>query len=91
LTLITKEDAMSEKEVFDKVVIIIKKFAKDADALAAVSMQTSILKDLKVNSARLVDVVLEMEDEFGIQVNDDQADKVRTVGDAVNLILGKAA
>ncbi len=82
---------MSEKEVFDKVVNIIKKFAKDTDALAKVTMDTSILKDLKVNSARLVDVVLEMEDEFGVQVSDDQADKVRTVGDAVKLIVGKAA
>jgi acyl carrier protein len=82
---------MTEKEAFEKVVAIVKKFAKDANALASISMETSILKDLKVNSARLVDVVLELEDAFGITVNDDQADKVRTVGDAVKLIVGQAA
>jgi len=81
---------MTEKEAFEKVVAIIKKFAKDANALASISMDTSILKDLKVNSARLVDVVLELEDSFGITVSDDQADKVRTVGDAVKLIMAQA-
>jgi acyl carrier protein len=81
---------MEQKEVFDKVVTILKPFVKNADALATVAMETSILKDLKVNSARLVDVVLEIEDVFGIEVKDEDADKVKTVGDAVTLILAKA-
>jgi acyl carrier protein len=80
---------MEQKEVFDKVVSILKPFVKNSDALASVGMGTSILKDLKVNSARLVDVVLEIEDSFGIEVKDEDADKVKTVGDAVNLILAK--
>ena len=81
---------MDQQEVFTKVVAILKPFAKNADGLANVAMETSILKDLKVNSARLVDVVLEIEDTFGIEVKDEDADKVKTVGDAVNLILAKA-
>ena len=80
---------MEQKEVFDKVVGIIKPFVKNPDALASVAMETSILKDLKVNSAHLVDVVLEIEDNFGIEVKDEDADKVKTVGDAVKLILAK--
>jgi acyl carrier protein len=80
---------MDEKEVFEKVVAILKPFAKNADALAKVSLETSIMKDLKLNSARLVDVVLDIEERFGIQVNDDEADKVRTVGDAVRIVLAK--
>ena len=78
---------MDQQEVFTKVVAILKPFVKAPEALATVKMETSILKDLKVNSARLVDVVLEIEDGFGIAVTDDQADSVKTVGDAVNLIL----
>jgi acyl carrier protein len=49
------------------------------------------LGDLKVNSARLVDVMLEMEDRFGIQVSDDEVDGLRTVGDAVRLVRAKTA
>jgi acyl carrier protein len=81
------ETAMTEQQAFEKVVAIIKPFVKNQEAFAAVAMETSILKDLKVNSARLVDVVLEIEDAFGIEVKDDEADKVRTVGDAVRLIV----
>ncbi|MBI3199971.1 MAG: acyl carrier protein [Myxococcales bacterium] len=78
---------MTEQEVFEKVVAIIKPFAKAPEALASAKMETSILKDLKVNSARLVDVVLEIEDAFEIEVKDEDADKVKTIGDAVKLIV----
>jgi acyl carrier protein len=82
---------MTEEKIFEKVVDILKPYAKDPAALASVSQQTNILSGLKVNSARLVDVVLAFEDAFGIEVADDDADKVETVGDAVRLIQGKLA
>jgi acyl carrier protein len=82
---------MTEEKILEKVVDILKPYAKDADELASVSLQTNILSGLKVNSARLVDVVLAFEDAFGIEVADDDADKVETVGDAVRLIQGKLA
>jgi acyl carrier protein len=80
---------MDQKEVVEKIVAILKPFAKNQEALAKVGLETSIMKDLKVNSARLVDVVLDIEEKFGIQVKDEEADKVRTVGDAVSLVLAK--
>lgn len=82
---------MEQKEVFEKVVAILRPFAKNKEALAHVAPEMSIQKDLKVNSARLVDIVLEIEEIFGIQVKDEDAEKVRTVGDAVSLILGQKA
>lgn len=78
---------MDQQEVFDRVVAILKPFAKNAQALASISMETSLQKDLEVNSARLVDIVLEIEDGFDIEVSDDDADGVATVGDAVRLIV----
>ena len=78
---------MQQQEALEKVVSILKPFVKNQEALATVAMETSILKDLKVNSARLVDVVLEIEDTFNIAVTDEDADRVKTVGDAVNLVL----
>ncbi|MET0152118.1 MAG: acyl carrier protein [Candidatus Binatia bacterium] len=80
---------MSEREVMDKVVGILKPYVKNEVALAAVSPETNILDDLEVNSARLVDVILAFEDTFGIQVADEDADTVNTVGDAVKLICSK--
>ena len=78
---------MSEQEVFTKVVSIIEPFAQNEQALREVTMETSILEDLKVNSARLVDVVLEIEDAFDIEVSDEDADNVKTIGSAVHLIV----
>jgi acyl carrier protein len=80
---------MGQTEVFDKVVGIITPFAKNATALQGVGLETHILDELKVNSARLVDVVLAFEDEFGIEIADEDVDEVNTVGDAVRLIQSK--
>lgn len=78
---------MNQEQIFEKVITILTPFARAPDALANAAMNTSILGELKVNSARLVDVVLEMEDAFGLAISDEEADAVQTVGDAVNLVL----
>lgn len=80
---------MKEGEVFEKVVKILTPYVKNQEALDAVSLETHILDDLKVNSARLVDVVLEFEDAFDIEIADDDVDSVETVGNAVELIESK--
>lgn len=80
---------MTNGQVFDRVVGILKPYAKNEEALAAVAMGTHILTDLKVNSARLVDVVLEFEDAFDIEIADDEVDAVQTVSDAVTMITRK--
>lgn len=77
---------MTRDEIFAKVVEIVRPYVKDAEALASVADDTNILQDLKVNSARLVDVILNFEDEFDIEVEDEDADAVNTLGDAVALI-----
>ena len=82
---------MTEAEILEKVVKILTPYVKAQEALANVSGETNILDDLKVNSARLVDVVLAFEDEFDIEIADEDVDSVNTVGDAVNLILSKLA
>ncbi len=82
---------MTREEIFAKVVEIVRPFAKDKDALETAKLETNILDDLKVNSARLVDVILEFEDEFDIEVEDEDADSVNTIGDAVDLIASKVS
>jgi acyl carrier protein len=83
------EKQMDQAAVMEQVVKILTPWVKNADALASVGMETNILDDLKVNSARLVDVVIAFEDEFDIEIEDEDVDLVNTVGDAVNLISSK--
>ena len=80
---------MEQSEIFERVVKILTPYVKNNDALSSVTKETHILDDLKVNSARLVDVVLEFEDVFDIEIDDDDVDKVETVGNAVDLIESK--
>jgi len=80
---------MESTEVLEKVVKILTPYVKNQQALDSVSKATHILDELKVNSARLVDVVLEFEDVFDIEIADDDVDKVETVGNAVELIQAK--
>ena len=80
---------MTRDEIFERVVEIVRPYAKNEEALDDVSEGTNILQDLKVNSARLVDIILAFEDEFDIEVEDEDADAVDTVGDAVQLIQAK--
>jgi acyl carrier protein len=80
---------MDEQKVFSDIVSILKRFARNQDALAQATVQTTFLKDLRVNSARLIDIVIQIQDKFGIELSDDEADKVRSIGDAVKVVRAK--
>ena len=80
---------MDENKIFKEMIEILRLYAKDKTHLDQATMATHILDDLKVNSARLVDVIIKCEDVFGITIEDDEADKIRTIGDAVELIKKK--
>jgi len=75
---------MTEQEVYNKIVALIAdKFEVDA---ATITKETSFTKDLDADSIDLVEFVLELEDEFGSEIPDDDAEKIITVGDATNYI-----
>ena len=80
---------MTETDVFARVMKILTPYVKNQTALEQAAMDTHILDDLEVNSARLVDVVLEFEDAFDIEIADEDVDAVETVGNAVELIRSK--
>ena len=82
---------MSNPDTFARVVAVLKPYAKNAKALADVTPESRIREDLMVNSARLVDVVLELETQFDIQISDADADAVETVGDAIRIVESKRA
>ena len=82
---------MDQAQTMEKVVKILTPHVKNQVALDTISMETNILDDLKVNSARLVDVVLAFEDDFDIEIPDEDVDSVNTVGDCVRLILEKTS
>ncbi|MEO1997644.1 MAG: acyl carrier protein [Planctomycetaceae bacterium] len=55
-----------------------------------VSRPSSIVDDLKADSLDVVEMVMEFEDEFDITIPDDDYEKIKTVGDAIEYIEDKA-
>ncbi|TNF84334.1 MAG: DUF1493 family protein [Acidobacteria bacterium] len=77
---------MDRDKIYERVVELVRPLSKNRTAVENISEDTSILEDLQVNSARLVDLILAFEDEFNIEVDDDAADSVKTIGDAVDML-----
>lgn len=70
--------------VFERLVkLICDQFGIDEDDI---DMNTSFRDDLNADSLDLVELVMAIEDEFDLQVADDDVEKIHTVGDAVNYI-----
>lgn len=82
---------MERQEIFTKVLQIVKPYVKNQEAFAAANDSTRFIEDLKINSARLVDIVLAFEDEFTFPISDQEAEEIQTIGSAVNLIAQKAS
>jgi acyl carrier protein len=80
---------MDDRDIFDEMVPIFRTYAKDRGALDVATPDTGIITDLKVNSARIVDVMIQFEDKFGIDIKDDDFNKMNKIGDAVIMIKGK--
>jgi acyl carrier protein len=71
-------------EIIEKVqAIIAEKLSVD---VADVTPEKSFTNDLGADSLDTVELIMEFEKEFGLSIPDDQAEKIVTVGDAINFI-----
>jgi len=78
---------MEEQELKEKVIdIICKQLNVDK---AKVTLETSFINDLNADSLDLVELVMALEDVFGVNIPDEDAEKIQTVGDALNYIKEK--
>lgn len=70
--------------VFDKVKeILCDQLDVDADK---VTMDSEIQEDLGADSLDIVDLIMSFEEEFGVEIPDEAAESIKTVGDIVNYI-----
>ncbi len=73
---------------FDKVKeIIIDQLGVDE---ADVTMEASFIDDLGADSLDIVELIMALEEEFDLEIPDEEAEKISTVGDAVNYISANA-
>ena len=71
-------------EVFEQVkAIIVDKLGVDANK---VTMEARFREDLEADSLDLVELIMEFEEKFGGEISDEEAQKITTVGEAVNYL-----
>lgn len=68
---------------FDKVkAMLVEKLGISEEKI---TMESEVIKDLGADSLDLVEMLLSMEEEFGITISDEQTENIKTVGDIVKL------
>jgi acyl carrier protein len=72
------------EQVFDQVkAIIVDKLGVDE---SKVTMEARFREDLEADSLDLVELIMEFEEKFGGEISDEEAQKITTVGEAVNYL-----
>ena len=75
---------MAEKSIEQRVKdIIVEQLGVNADQ---VTPEAKFIEDLGADSLDIVELVMALEEEFGIDIPDEDADKLKTVGDAMNYL-----
>ena len=77
---------MKHDELITKLKRIILPYIQDEKAFQELSMKTDFIRDLKINSANLVDIVLDVEDEFNIKIENDDMEEMISVEGAMGII-----
>lgn len=70
--------------IFEKIKeIIVEQLGADADTI---TMNTHLMKDLEADSLDAVEIIMAIEDEFEIEVPDEDAERFQTIGDIVRYV-----
>ena len=69
-----------------KIKQLVKPYVNDHEALENLNDKTDFIKDLKINSANLIDIILDVEVEFGIVIDNDSMEKMLDVQSAISVV-----
>ncbi len=80
--MVERAQALSEIQA-----ILVEQLGVDASEVVETA---SFSEDLNADSLDLVEMIMEMEDKFGVKIPDEEAEKIVTVGDAVNYVVARS-
>lgn len=80
---------MNKEDLIASLKAIVKPYIQNEEAFENLTEDTDFIADLKINSANLVDVILDVEDEYDIEIDNDSMEKMLTVKAAMEIITTK--
>ncbi|WP_431294045.1 acyl carrier protein [Pedobacter sp. P26] len=80
---------MNKEEIIEALKTIVEPYSEESTALAHIDENTDFINDLKINSANLVDIVLDIEEKFNIEIDNDSMAKMLTVKATTEIIAQK--
>jgi acyl carrier protein len=82
---------MNSEEIFALLEPIIKTYLPDDVSPNEINRESDLTRELNINSAHLVDIILDIEDVFNIEFKNEDMEKLRNVDDAILLIQQKTS
>ena len=80
---------MTKEEIISKLTTIVKPYIQNEEGFKNLSEETDFINDLEINSANLVDIILDVEDEFNIEIDNDSMEKMLSVKATIAVIQSK--
>ena len=80
---------MTKNELISKLKTIVSPYVQDELAFSNLNEDTDFVKDLKINSANLVDIILDIEDEFDIRLENEDMEQMLDVKSAMAIVTSK--
>jgi acyl carrier protein len=77
---------MNREEIIEKLKNIVKPYIKNQEAFDNLTESTDFITDLQINSANLVDVILDIEEEFEIVIDNESMERMVDVKSAMEII-----
>jgi acyl carrier protein len=90
-TLVISESNSHEyrREIMDELKKVLKPYTEDKELLDGINEQTNLITDLKINSANLVDIIIDAESKYNIEIDLDSTEKMINVGSCIDVIVEK--
>lgn len=82
---------MKRTELIENVKVIVKPYTNNAEAYEVLDEETDFIKDLGINSANLVDIILDIEEKFNIVLDNADMERMLTVKASLDIIESKLA
>lgn len=77
---------MDQQKTIEQLKEIIKPYVQDEKALESLTENTDFINDLKINSANLVDVILDIEEKYNIVIDNESMERMVNVKEAIEII-----